>query len=220
MIASILGISPAHWDALLAGLKWTVFLSAVGFVAGGFVGFVVALSRISDNAVIRSLSAGYVNLIQGTPLLVLMFVLYFGLPVFGLDMPPLAAACIAMTMFSAAYLGEIWRGCLQSVPRTQWEAADCLALARWERMLLVILPQALRIAVPPTVGFMVQIVKNTSVASVIGMAEMTYIGKLINNATFQPFRTYLIIAGLYFLLCYPLSWLSRRLERKLNVAHR
>jgi polar amino acid transport system permease protein len=219
-MAALLGLSPAHWNALLAGLSWTVFLSLVGFVAGGIVGFSVALARISDNAIVRGIALVYVNLIQGTPLLVLMFVLYFGLPIVGFEMPPLAAACIAMTLFSAAYLGEIWRGCLESVPRTQWEAADCLALARWERMLLVILPQALRIATPPTVGFMVQIVKNTSIASVIGMAEMTYIGKLINNATFQPFRTYLVIAALYFALCYPLSWLSRRLERKLNVAHR
>ncbi|AMJ62511.1 amino acid ABC transporter permease [Bosea sp. PAMC 26642] len=219
-MAALLGLSPAHWNALLDGLSWTVFLSLVGFLAGGIVGFGVALARISDNAIIRWVALIYVNLIQGTPLLVLMFVLYFGLPILGLEMPPLAAACIAMTLFSAAYLGEIWRGCLESVPRTQWEAADCLALARWERMLLVILPQALRIATPPTVGFMVQIVKNTSIASVIGMAEMTYIGKLINNATFQPFRTYLVIAALYFALCYPLSWLSRRLERKLNVAHR
>jgi polar amino acid transport system permease protein len=219
-MAALLGISPAHWAALMNGLSWTVFLSLVGFLAGGLVGFGVALARISDNAVVRSLALGYVNLIQGTPLLIVMFVLYFGLPVLGFDMPPLVAACIAMTLFAAAYLGEIWRGCLEAVPRTQWEAADCLALARWERMLLVILPQALRIAIPPTVGFMVQIVKNTSIASVIGMAEMTYIGKLINNATFQPFRIYLVIAGLYFTLCYPLSWLSRRLERKLNVAHR
>lgn len=219
-MAALLGLSPAHWNALLAGLSWTVFLSLVGFVAGGIVGFAVALARISDNAIVRGIAVVYVNLVQGTPLLVLMFVLYFGLPIIGFEMPPLAAACIAMTLFSAAYLGEIWRGCLESVPRTQWEAADCLALARWERMLLVILPQALRIATPPTVGFMVQIVKNTSIASVIGMAEMTYIGKLINNATFQPFRTYLVIAALYFALCYPLSWLSRRLERKLNVAHR
>jgi len=219
-MAALLGLSPAHWSALLNGLSWTVFLSLVGFLAGGLVGFGVALARISDNAIVRRVAVVYVNLIQGTPLLVLMFVLYFGLPILGLEMPPLAAACIAMTLFSAAYLGEIWRGCLESVPRTQWEAADCLALARWERMLLVILPQALRIATPPTVGFMVQIVKNTSIASVIGMAEMTYIGKLINNATFQPLRTYLVIAALYFALCYPLSWLSRRLERKLNVAHR
>ncbi|KFC70111.1 Polar amino acid ABC transporter inner membrane subunit [Bosea sp. LC85] len=219
-MAALLGLSPAHWAALLSGLSWTVFLSLVGFLAGGLVGFGVALARISESAIVRRISLAYVNLIQGTPLLILMFVLYFGLPVLGLEMPPLAAACIAMTLFSAAYLGEIWRGCLEAVPRTQWEAADCLALARWERMLLVILPQALRIATPPTVGFMVQIVKNTSIASVIGMAEMTYIGKLINNATFQPFRTYLVIAALYFALCYPLSWLSRRLERKLNVAHR
>ncbi|CEJ10143.1 amino acid ABC transporter permease [Phreatobacter sp. AB_2022a] len=219
-MAALLGLSPAHWAALMNGLSWTVLLSLVGFLAGGLVGFGVALARISDNPVVRNLALGYVNLIQGTPLLIVMFVLYFGLPVLGFDMPPLVAACIAMTLFAAAYLGEIWRGCLEAVPRTQWEAADCLALTRWERIVLVILPQAVRIAIPPTVGFMVQIVKNTSIASVIGMAEMTYIGKLINNATFQPFRIYLVIAGLYFLLCYPLSWLSRRLERKLNVAHR
>jgi polar amino acid transport system permease protein len=219
MIATLLGLAPSHWDALIKGLTWTVFLSLVGFFAGGLLGFGVALARISKSAVLRRGALVYVNLIQGTPLLVLMFVLYFGLPILGFDMPPIAAACIAMTLFSAAYLGEIWRGCLQAVPKTQWEAADCLALTGAQRMGLVILPQALRIATPPTVGFMVQIVKNTSIASVIGMAEMTYIGKLINNATFQPFRVYLVIAGLYFLLCYPLSWLSRRLEKKLNVAH-
>jgi polar amino acid transport system permease protein len=161
-----------------------------------------------------------VQLVQGTPVLILMFVLYFGLSLFGLDVPPLLAASVAMTIYASAYLGEIWRASLQSVPLTQWEAADCLALTRVQRLFLVVLPQALRIATPSTVGFMVQIVKSTSLASVIGLAEMTYIGKLINNSTFRPFTTYLVIAVLYFGLCYPLSWLARRLERKLNVYHR
>ncbi len=219
-MAYLLGIAPAHWNALLAGLSWTVVLSLVGFLGGAVLGLSLALARISSRAWSRRFAMAYVNIVQGTPLLVMMFVLYFGLPILGFDMPPLVAACLAMTLFAGAYLGEIWRGCIQAVPRTQWEAAECLALEPWQRMLLIILPQALRIAIPPTVGFMVQIVKNTSIASVIGMAEMTYIGKLINNSTFQPFRIYLVIAALYFCLCYPLSWLSRRLERKLNVAHR
>ncbi|EIM29924.1 amino acid ABC transporter permease [Microvirga lotononidis] len=213
-------MSAVHFTVLLQGLVWTVVLSAVGFLGGGIVGFVIALARISANPLIHGISSAYVTLLQGTPLLIQMFVLYFGLPIVGLEVPPLAAASIAMTLFSSAYLGEIWRGCLQSVPKAQWEAAECLALSRVERLLLVILPQALRIATPPTVGFMVQIIKNTSIASVIGMVEMTYIGKMINNTTFKPFQTYVVIAGLYFLLCYPLSWLSRRLERNLNVAHR
>ncbi|MES2533829.1 MAG: amino acid ABC transporter permease [Pseudomonadota bacterium] len=202
------------------GLAWTVGLSLLSFVGGGAVGFVVALSRISGNRVVRFISSAYVQLVQGTPVLILMFVLYFGLSLFGLDVPPLLAASVAMTIYASAYLGEIWRASLQSVPLTQWEAADCLALTRVQRLFLVVLPQALRIATPSTVGFMVQIVKSTSLASVIGLAEMTYIGKLINNSTFRPFTTYLIIAVLYFGLCYPLSWLARRLERKLNVYHR
>ncbi len=213
-------LSPAHFAALMNGLAWTVGLSLLSFVGGGAVGFVVALSRISGSRVVRFISSAYVQLVQGTPVLILMFVLYFGLSLFGMDVPPLLAASVAMTIYASAYLGEIWRASLQSVPLTQWEAADCLALTRVQRLFLVVLPQALRIATPSTVGFMVQIVKSTSLASVIGLAEMTYIGKLINNSTFRPFTTYLVIAVLYFGLCYPLSWLARRLERKLNVYHR
>lgn len=215
-----MGISSAHFAALLNGMMWTVGLSLIGFIAGGSLGFMVALGRISKSRPVAWLAGCYVKLIQGTPLLIVMFVLYFGLPIVGLEVPPIVAASIGITLFSAAYLGEIWRGCLQAVSRTQWEAADCLALSRMQRLWLVVLPQALRIATPPTVGFMVQIIKNTSIASVIGMAEMTYIGKMINNSTFQPFTTYMIIAALYFCLCFPLSWWSRRLERRLNVAHR
>jgi polar amino acid transport system permease protein len=213
-------MSPAHIEALLHGLAWTVGLSLLSFIGGGAVGFVVALSRISGSRVVRFISVVYMQLVQGTPVLILMFVLYFGLSLFGMDVPPLLAASVAMTIYASAYLGEIWRASLESVPRTQWEAADCLALSRVQRLFLVVLPQALRIATPSTVGFMVQIVKSTSLASVIGLAEMTYIGKLINNSTFRPFTTYLVIAVLYFGLCYPLSWLAKRLERKLNVYHR
>ena len=106
------------------------------------------------------------------------------------------------------------------MPRTQWEAAECLALSRTQRMRLVVLPQAVRIGTPPTVGFMVQIVKNTSLASIIGFIELVRAGQLINNSIFQPFLVYLLIAILYFAICFPLSLWSRKLEQRLQYGSR
>jgi polar amino acid transport system permease protein len=129
-----------------------------------------------------------------------------------------SAAALAMAINASAFLGEIWRGCIQSVHKSQWEAAECLGLTRWQRMVKIVLPQALRIATPPTVGFLVQIIKNTSVASlVIGFAELSYNAKVLNNSTFQPFIYFGAAALLYFAMCYPLSRWSRALERKLNA---
>ena len=149
-------------------------------------------------------------------MLVVLFISYFGLSLMGFELPGLVAAGIAMIIYVSAYLGEIWRGCIESVPATQWEAAECLALSRTQRMRLVILPQAVRIATPPTVGFMVQIVKNTSLASIVGFVELVRAGQLINNSIFQPFLVYVLIAVLYFAMCYPLSVWSRRLEQRLH----
>jgi polar amino acid transport system permease protein len=193
-------------------------LTLVAAVGGGMAGFAIALARTSRSAWLRNLSLVYIQVLQGTPLLILMFLGYFGFTLIGFQgLPAIVAAGVAMTLFSSAYLGEIWRGCIESVSRTQWEAAECLGLTRWAQLRLVILPQALRIAVPPTVGFSVQIVKNTSLASVVGFVELAQAGKLVNNSTFQPFIVYVLVAFLYFLMCWPLSLWSRRLERKLNV---
>lgn len=202
-----------HLLFLLNGVVWTLVLTAMAFVGGGIVGFLVALGRITPSRAVRMITAAYVQLIQGTPLLVIMFIIYFGLPTLGFSITPLFAAGISLTIYVSAYLGEIWRGCLESVPKAQWEAAECLALSRPQRMFKVILPQAIRIATPPTVGFSVQIVKNTSLASVVGFVELTRAGQLINNSIFEPFLIYLIVAALYFCLCFPLSAFSQRLER-------
>ena len=199
---------------------WTVALSLLAFLFGGVAGLAVALMRTSRRRWVRRASGLYVQIIQGTPLLIVMFLAYFGLSVMGFNLPAIVAASLSITVYAAAYLGEIWRGSLQAVPRTQWEAAESLAFTRTQTLALVIIPQALRIATPPTVGFLVQIIKNTSIASIVGFAELTYTGKVINNSTFQPFLVYVIVAGIYFCLCYPLSRWSRTLERKLNVAHR
>jgi polar amino acid transport system permease protein len=203
-----------HLLFLLQGAAWTVGLSLIAFAGGGLLGLAVALCRVSPSKAVRVVTAGYVQWIQGTPLLVLLFMTFFGLPALGLKISPLMAASVSLTVYVSAYLGEIWRGCIESVPRAQWEAAECLALTRLQRMRLVVLPQAIRIATPPTVGFMVQIVKNTSLASVVGFVELARSGQLINNSVFEPFLVYLIIAALYFTMCYPLSRWSQRLERR------
>ncbi|KAA1005329.1 amino acid ABC transporter permease [Paraburkholderia panacisoli] len=207
-----------HVEFLIDGALWTVVLSLVALIGGGLLGFVVALARISPRDTVRIVATGYVQLIQGTPLLVIMFVTYFGLPTIGVTISPLVAAGASLTLNVSAYLGEIWRGAIESVPKPQWEAAECLALSRTQRMFRVILPQAVKIATPPTVGFTVQIIKNTSLASVVGFVELARSGQIINNSLFQPFIVYLIIAAVYFCLCYPISRLSRSLERRTGFA--
>ena len=214
------GLGWLHVQYLAQGAMWTIGLSLIAFLGGGMAGGLVALCRISPLRWVRWLSIGWIQLIQGTPLLVVLFVCYFGLSIAGLELPPLVAAGVAMVVYVSAYLGEIWRGCIEAVPRTQWEAAECLALSRAQRMRLVILPQAVRIATPPTVGFMVQIVKNTSLASIVGFVELVRSGQLINNSIFQPFQVYLLIAVFYFAMCYPLSAWSRRLEQRLHLGQR
>ena len=205
---------------LVNGLAWTVALSLLAFAGGGLLGFAVAIARVYGPNITRQMVMLYIKLIQGTPLLVLLSLAYFGLPSLGLNVEPLTAAGLGLSIYVSAYLGEIWRGCIESVPRTQAEAAECLALNWGQRLVHVILPQAVKIGTPPTVGFMVQIVKNTSLASAIGFVELARAGQVINNSTFQPFMIFVLVAALYFSLCYPLSVWSRRLERKFNVAHR
>jgi polar amino acid transport system permease protein len=205
---------------LLRGFGWTIVLSLLAFAGGGVLGFVLALMRVYATRPLRTLVMLYIKLIQGTPLLILLFLTYFGLPALGLGVEPLVAAALGLSTYVSAYLGEIWRGSLEAVPRTQEEAAACLALNWHQRLIHVILPQAMKIATPPTVGFMVQIVKNTSLASAIGFVEVVRAGQMINNATFRPFIVFVLIAALYFTLCYPLSAWSQRLERSFDVAHR
>ncbi|TGD98804.1 amino acid ABC transporter permease [Methylobacterium nonmethylotrophicum] len=212
---------PQHLWFLLQAAGWTLALSAIAFIGGGLLGFGVALARIAPNRVLRGAASAYVQVVQGTPLLILLFMIYFGLAIAGFDqLPALVAAGAGLTIYASGFLGEIWRGCIEAVPRTQWEAAECLALSRWQRLTRVVLPQAMRLATAPTVGFLVQIVKNTSLASVVGFVELSQAGKLINNSVFQPFIIFVTVAIFYFAICYPLSAWSRGLERRLNVGRR
>ncbi len=206
-----------HFLYLVEAARWTILLSVIAFVGGAIVGLPIALMRVSRSRVLRGIASGYIQLIQGTPLLIVLFLSYFGLGIMGFKLVPLVAAGLSLTVYAAAFLGEIWRGCIEAVPRTQWEASDCLGLNSFQQYAYVILPQALRIAIPPTVGFMVQIVKNTSLASVIGFVELARAGQIVNNSTFEPFAIFMAVAAIYFVLCYPLSVAARTLERRAHV---
>ena len=210
-------LSTNHLLYLVEAARWTILLSVIAFVGGAIVGLPIALMRVSKSRVLRGLASGYIQLIQGTPLLIVLFLSYFGLGIMGYKLIPLVAAGISLTLYAAAFLGEIWRGCIEAVPKTQWEASDCLGLNRFHQYAYVILPQSFRIAIPPTVGFMVQIVKNTSLASVIGFVELARAGQIVNNSTFEPFVIFMAVAAIYFVLCYPLSVAARTLERRAHA---
>ena len=206
------------WRNLLQALPWTVGLSLIAFVGGGIVALALLFARIARLRGAEAFVSGYVQLFQGTPLLMQLFLAYFGLGLF-VQIPALAAAALALTLYASAYLCEIWRGCINSIPKGQWEASTALALNLREQLRYVIGPQALRIAIAPTVGFLVQVIKGTALASVIGFIELTKAGTMISNATFRPFTVYACVAVLYFVLCFPISAWSHSLERKLH-AHR
>ena len=210
------------WPAflfLLGALRWTVVLSLIAFVGGSIGGLLLAIMRTSSYALLRWIATAYIGLIQGTPVLMQLFLVYYGLAVLtGLRIDPWPAVSLAFTLYAAAFLGEIWRGAIQAVPRQQWEAAAAIPLAPLARLRYVILPQAFRIAIPPTVGFLVQLIKGTSIASIIGFVELTRAGQLIVNVTFQPMIVYPIVAALYFALCWPLSLAALRLERRIDAA--
>lgn len=207
------------WDIarnLLLAMRWTIGLSLIAFIGGGLVGAVLVVLRLTGNRFVRGLVMLYVQLFQGTPLLLQLFLVYFGLAMFGIETTPLVAASVCLTLYASAYLTEIWRGNIESIALGQWEASSSLALTFSEQMRYVILPQAVRVGIAPTVGFMVQVVKATALTSVIGFVEMTRAGQIITNATFQPFFIYGSVALMYFALCFPLSWYSRVLEQKLR----
>ena len=196
-----------------------MLLSLVAFTGGMIGGFLIALARTSPFIVLRLPTILYIQLFQGTPLLIQLFIAYYGFAVlFDLKIEQWTAVALAFTAYSAAFLGEIWRGAIQAVPRTQWESAECLSLSYFSQLRYVILPQALRISIPPTVGFLVQLIKGTSVAAIIGFVELTRSGQLITNVTFQPMVIYPIVAILYFIVCWPLSEFSKLLERRFDAA--
>jgi polar amino acid transport system permease protein len=205
---------------ILRSAGWTLLLTAVAFSIGSLLGGALAILRLSENRIIRHIASTYILVIQSIPVLMVLFMSYYGLSLFGIELPSFFAASASLAIYASAYLAEIWRGSIESVPYQQWEASSSLALTRTQQYRYIILPQAIRISLPPTVGFLVQLVKNTSIVSVVGFVELSRAGTLVNNATFKPFQVFTVVAALYFLICFPLSRLSRHLEKVMNAGHR
>lgn len=205
--------------SLLSALQWTVALTLIALGCGGPLALGLAVMRAGRAALPRWIAALLLQLVQGVPLLGLLMFFYFGMPVFlGVDVPALVAVGVAYTIWTAVFLGEIWRGGIEAVKPAQWEAAECLGLTKWQQFRWVIGPQAFRVALPATVGFLVQLVKNTSLASIVGFVELARAGQIASAATFQPLLTYAVVAAIYFAICFPLTTWSRSLEARLNGA--
>jgi len=205
---------------IVQAVQWTVLLSLTAFVGGALVGLPVALARAARTGWVRACATAYIQLLMGTPLLMQLFLMYFGPPaLLGIEVNAWLAAAVALTLNSGAFLGEIWRGCIQAIPQGQSQAARAIGMRYPGIMRYVVLPQAFRISLPPTVGFLVQLVKATSLASIIGFVEVTRAGQIINNATFRPALVFGIVAVIYFVLCWPMSRYAAMLERRYNAAH-
>jgi len=205
------------WDILrnlLLAARWTVLLSLVAFIGGGLVGLGILLARVASRAWLRKCAALYIGLFQGTPLLMQLFLVFFGLPLIGVRIEPWSAAVIGLTLCASAFLAEIWRGGVEAIPLGQWDAAKSVGLHYVEEMRLVILPQAFAITRAPMVGFLVQLVKMTAVTSIIGFEELMRASNAINNATFEPFTVYGLVALIYFVMCFPLTRYARHLQSR------
>jgi polar amino acid transport system permease protein len=210
----------AEFTFLLGGLRWTVALAAMGLLLGAVSGLAIALARTSPFAALRRATAGYIAVFQGTPLLMQLFVVYYGLALAGLKLEAWLSVAIGFTLHASAYLGEIWRGSIEAVPRGQTEAAGALGIGYVTRMRHIVLPQALRISLPATIGFLVQLIKGTSLAAIVGFTELTRSGSIVANQNFKPLLVYAVIGVLYFALCWPLSLWGSRIERRMTIAAR
>jgi polar amino acid transport system permease protein len=202
---------------LLDATQWTIYLSLTAFIGGGLLGLLITSFRVSRIKPLQWLAISYIWLFQAVPLLMLLFLTGLGIPVFfQIDVPPWLAATISLTLFTSAYMAEVWRGSIAAVPAGQWEAGRALGLSFWRSFQKIVVPQAVRVAIPPTVGFMVQIIKGTSLAYIIDFNDLMRWGKKIANSQLdgaEPFVIFPIVALIYFCLCFPLSMLSRHLER-------
>lgn len=206
-------------SVLLSATQWTIYLSLTAFIGGGLIGLLFTILKIVPVRWLRIFATGYIWLFQSIPLLMLLFLIGLGIPAFyKVDIPPWFAAGVSLTLFTSAYMSEVWRGALQSVPQGQWEGGKALGLTFMQILTSIIAPQALRVALPPTVGFMVQVIKGTSMAYIIDYSDLMRWGKKIANSQLdgaEPFIVYPIMAVIYFSLCFPLSRLSKSMEKRM-----
>ena len=201
---------------MLKGAGWTLVLAVASAVFGALVGALVALVRLAKIPLLATLAALYVSGFRGTPLLVQLFVIYFGLPSIGIQFDPITAGILGLSLNVGAYLSETLRGAINGVAHGQWDAARSLGLTQMQVMRHVVGPQALRLAVPSLSNSLISLTKDTSLVSVIAVSELMLVTKEVIATTFQPFPLYLTAAAIYWALSASFESLQKKLERRLN----
>ena len=203
----------------LRGLGMTVMLSVISLVLGTLLGFGLGILRTGGNRVISTVIGTWVDLIRGTPFLVQIFLIFFILPELGVELDAIKAGIIALTNLAACFICEIVVAGIGAVPRGQVEAALASGLSQWQRMRQVVLPQAMRVVLPPLVGQYVLLIKDSSVVSAIGLTDLTRVGWLVVQRVPNGLLVFALVGIGYFIVCYPLILLARRLERRMSAAH-
>jgi His/Glu/Gln/Arg/opine family amino acid ABC transporter permease subunit len=203
---------------LLEGLYLTLLISFLALVISMGLGLMVAVARLSGSRVVTFLAATYVELFRDTPVLVQLFWVYYVLPILlGIQISAFAAAVTGLTLHSAAFLGEIYRAGIQSVPVGHREAAKVLGLTSWQSFTRIVLPQAVRTVLPPMVNNLVDLIKLSSLASVFAVGEITRKATELSASTFRPLEIFTFVAILYFFVCWPLSLGIRVMERRIQA---
>ncbi|GAA3550119.1 amino acid ABC transporter permease [Amycolatopsis ultiminotia] len=204
---------------LAKGLGVTVLLGVVSFVLGSALGALIALARISSIRVLRAVAIGYVSVFRGTPLLIQIMVIYFGLPQLGVQLEPIPSAILALTLFSAAYLSENFRGGILGVDKGQWEAASSIGMPYWRTFRRIVFPQAIRIATPAVGSRFIALMKDTSLASVVTVVELTRVAESVGNASFRYMEAFLLAGLAYWLINTLLSLGQSVLEKRMGRAY-
>ncbi|MGX4670329.1 amino acid ABC transporter permease [Cerasibacillus sp. JNUCC 74] len=201
-----------NFPFVISGLPMTLLISVVGMLMGLILGLVLALARSSRWIILRWPARVYISFMRGTPMLVFLFILYFGLPVIRVELTAITAACLGFGLNSAAYIAEINRASLNSIDKGQWESAKALNLTYWQTLRKVILPQATRIAIPPLTNVFMDLVKATSLAAVITVPELFQKAQIVGGREFDVMTMYILVALIYWPICILISFVQDRLE--------
>ncbi|MFJ8819972.1 amino acid ABC transporter permease [Amycolatopsis thermoflava] len=204
---------------LLRGFGVTILLGVASFILGSVLGALIALARISGFRVLRGAAITYVSVFRGTPLLIQIMVIYFGLPQLGVQLEPIPSAILALTLFSAAYLSENFRGGILGVDKGQWEAASSIGMPYGRTFRRIVFPQAIRIATPAVGSRFIALMKDTSLASAVTVVELTRVAESVGNASFRYMEAFLLAGAMYWLINTVLSVGQGMLEKRLGRAY-
>jgi His/Glu/Gln/Arg/opine family amino acid ABC transporter permease subunit len=215
-----LDVVAQYGPALLRGLSVTVFLTTVVILAALVLAIPVALIRMSPNVVLRGFGSFYVEVIRGTPLLLQLVYIYYVLPSLGVNLDPMLAAIVGLTLNYTAYMSEVYRGGILAVPKSQWEAAATVGMTKARAFHRIVLPQALRIVTPALGNYFISLFKDTALASVVTVQELTFTGQIISARSYQYFTIYTVTGILYLAVGYPAALFVRWLEKRTSRTYR